>query len=150
MIIFGTRGYLRVLAMVNFVCNNCHNPAAQRVVQRITRFTLFFIPLFPISKSYTTTCTFCGFSQKITKELADQYAGAGQQAGPGVPVGPAREQIAPGVDQFGQPQQYGPPQQYGQQYGPPQPQQFGQPQASGREPTPGHPDADPYRDPSAR
>jgi hypothetical protein len=133
MIIFGTRGYLRVLAMVNFICNNCHNPAAQRVVARITRFTLFFIPLFPIAKSYTTTCTFCGFSQRINKDLADQYAANGQQASG--PVGPAREQIPagqPGAQQFGQPAQYPQPQQYGQQPGPSQqsgsPQAYGQPQ----------------------
>ena len=44
MIIFGTRAYVQALAMVNFICNNCHNPAAQRVMQRVVRFTLFFIP----------------------------------------------------------------------------------------------------------
>ena len=71
MIIFGSRGYLRVLAMVNFVCNNCHNPAAQRIQERVTKFTLFFIPLFPVSKSYTATCTFCGLGTKLTKEQAD-------------------------------------------------------------------------------
>ena len=119
MIIFGTRGYLRVLAMVNFICNNCHNPAAQRVVARITRFTLFFIPLFPIAKSYTTTCTFCGFSQRINKDLADQYAANGQQP-TGGPVGPPASRSLPAsparssrpaavrpAAQYPQPQQYG-------------------------------------------
>ncbi len=79
MIIFGSRGYLRVLAMVNFVCNNCHNPAAQKVTQRLIKFTLFFIPLFPISSSYSTTCTFCGLTTKIDKTLAEQYVAYSQQ-----------------------------------------------------------------------
>ena len=96
MIIFGTRGYLRVLAIVNFICNNCHNPAAQKVTQRLVKFTLFFIPLFPISSSYSTTCTFCGLSTKIDKALAEQYVAHVQQ---------------PAQQQFGQPQQFNQPQQ---------------------------------------
>ncbi len=121
MIIFGTRGYLQVLAMVNFICTNCHNPAAQKVVQRIVRFTLFFIPLFPISKSYSTTCTFCGLTSKINKEQADQYVayGAQQQA---QYRAPAQEQIPSGQqwDQNGQP--HFPAQQFpAQQYPPTQP-----------------------------
>ena len=79
MIIFGTRAYAHALAMVTFICNNCHNPAAQRVMRRVVRFTLFFIPLFPVSTSYYTTCAFCGLTTKINKELADQYVAAGDQ-----------------------------------------------------------------------
>ena len=134
-ILFGTRGYAKVLAMVTFVCNHCHNPAAQRVLHRTTKFTLFFLPLFPVSSTYSTTCTFCGQGTKITKELAEQYVTASARQQSGGAYGPAQEQLPTGQQQYGQPQngpygQYGQPQngqyganvqpqngQYGQQYG---------------------------------
>lgn len=72
MIIFGTKGYLYQLATLMLVCNQCKNPAAHTLRKRITKFTLFFVPLFPISTKYLTQCTFCGAEQKVTKEQAEQ------------------------------------------------------------------------------
>ncbi|WP_329135334.1 zinc-ribbon domain-containing protein [Streptomyces sp. NBC_00670] len=83
MIIFGTRGYLYQLAILTLVCGRCGNPAAHTLRKRVTKFTLFFIPLFPVSSKYATQCTFCGAEQKIIKEQADQllaHAAAGQAA----------------------------------------------------------------------
>lgn len=74
MIIFGTRGYVRALATLMLVCQRCGNPAAHRVLEKVTRFTLFFIPLFPVSTSRSVTCTFCGTTTPIPTELAHQYA----------------------------------------------------------------------------
>jgi hypothetical protein len=74
MIIFGTRGYVRALATLMLVCQRCGNPAAHRVLEKVTRFTLFFIPLFPVSTSRSVTCTFCGTTTPISTELAHQYA----------------------------------------------------------------------------
>ncbi|WP_329122808.1 zinc-ribbon domain-containing protein [Streptomyces sp. NBC_01465] len=79
MIIFGTRGYLYQLAMLTLVCGHCGNPAAHTLRKRVTKFTLFFVPLFPISVKYTTQCTFCGMEQKITKEQADGLQAQPQQ-----------------------------------------------------------------------
>lgn len=87
MIIFGTRGYLYTLAMITLVCGRCGNPAAHSLKKRVTKFTLFFVPLFPISTKYVTQCTFCGAAQQLSKEQAEQL-----QAAPGQPQ-----------------QQYGPP-----------------------------------------
>jgi hypothetical protein len=72
MIIFGTRGYLFQLAMLTLVCGSCGNPAAHTLRKRVTKFTLFFVPLFPISSKYTTQCTFCGAQQRLPKEQAEQ------------------------------------------------------------------------------
>ncbi|MEV7887945.1 zinc-ribbon domain-containing protein [Streptomyces sp. NPDC002817] len=83
MIIFGTKGYLYQLAILTLVCGQCGNPAAHTLRKRVTKFTLFFVPLFPFSTKFTTQCTFCGAEQKITKEQADQLqvqAVGGQQA----------------------------------------------------------------------
>lgn len=81
MIIFGTRGYLYQLAILTLVCGRCGNPSAHTLRKRVTKFTLFFIPLFPVSVKYATQCTFCGAETKIIKEQADPLlaqAAAGQ------------------------------------------------------------------------
>ncbi|MER7108545.1 zinc-ribbon domain-containing protein [Streptomyces sp. NPDC000229] len=72
MIIFGTKGYLQQLAMLTLVCGRCGNPAAHALRKKTTKFTLFFVPLFPVSTSYATQCTFCGAEQRITREQADR------------------------------------------------------------------------------
>jgi len=73
MIIFGTRSTAILLAMINFVCGNCHNPAAQKVIKHVTKFTLFFVPLFPVYIKRSVTCTYCGATAPLTKEQADGY-----------------------------------------------------------------------------
>ncbi|MFJ2175123.1 zinc-ribbon domain-containing protein [Streptomyces sp. NPDC087851] len=119
MIIFGTKGYLYQLAILTLVCGHCGNPSAHTLRKRVTKFTLFFIPLFPFSTKFATQCTFCGVDQQISKEQADQllaqsaeHNAGGQQYGqPG------------GAPAYGQPQQPGQPGPYGQ---PGQPGQPGQ------------------------
>ncbi|MCQ6552821.1 zinc ribbon domain-containing protein [Streptomyces sp. C10-9-1] len=83
MIIFGTKGYLHQLAVLTLVCGRCGNPAAHTLRKRVTRFTLFFVPLFPFSTKYATQCTFCGAEQQTTAAQAEQLrqqAGGGQSA----------------------------------------------------------------------
>ncbi|GAA2660617.1 zinc-ribbon domain-containing protein [Streptomyces vastus] len=82
MIIFGTKGYLYQLAILTFMCGSCGNPAAHTLKKRVTKFTLFFVPLFPFSTKYMTQCTFCGAEQRITKEQAEQLQAQGAN-GPG-------------------------------------------------------------------
>ncbi|WP_425840685.1 zinc-ribbon domain-containing protein [Streptomyces fractus] len=84
MIIFGTRGYAYQLAILTFVCGNCGNPAAHTLRKFVTKFTLFFIPLFPISTKHQTQCTFCGIAHQVPKEQVDgllAQAAAGPQSG---------------------------------------------------------------------
>ncbi|MYT73639.1 MULTISPECIES: zinc-ribbon domain-containing protein [unclassified Streptomyces] len=71
MIIFGTRGYVYQLAMLTLVCGGCGNPSAHSLRKYLTKFTLFFIPLFPISTKYRTQCTFCGMEHQLPKEQAE-------------------------------------------------------------------------------
>ncbi|MDW4904139.1 zinc-ribbon domain-containing protein [Streptomyces sp. ADMS] len=77
MIIFGTKGYLYQLAILTLVCGHCGNPSAHALRRRVTKFTLFFVPLFPFSTKYTTQCTFCGAEQKVTEEQAEQMQSGG-------------------------------------------------------------------------
>ncbi|WP_338703915.1 zinc-ribbon domain-containing protein [Streptomyces sp. Q6] len=71
MIIFGTRGYVYQLAILTLVCGGCGNPAAHTLRKYVTKFTLFFVPLFPVSTKFRTQCTFCGTEQKLPREQAD-------------------------------------------------------------------------------
>jgi hypothetical protein len=116
MIIWGFRQRVLQLAMVTFLCGQCSNPSAHALRKAVNKFTLFFIPLFPISTKYFTQCTFCGCTNRITKEQADQVLA---QAAP-------QQQGAPQQYQYPQqPQGQAPQQQYPQQ---PQPPQASQPQ----------------------
>ncbi|MGQ5595853.1 zinc-ribbon domain-containing protein [Streptomyces sp. ESR1.13] len=81
MIVFGTKGYLYQLAMLSLVCGRCGNPAAHGLRKRVRKFTLFFVPLFPVSTTYATQCTFCGAEQRVTPEQARRLQA--QEAGGG-------------------------------------------------------------------
>lgn len=85
MIIFGTKGYLYQLAILTLVCGQCGNPSAHTLRKRVTKFTLFFVPLFPFSTKYLTQCTFCGAEQQVSKEQAEQLQtqAVSGQGGPG-------------------------------------------------------------------
>ena len=74
MIVFGTRRTVQQLAMVLLTCAHCHRSAANAVLKLVTKFTLFFIPLFPIRTRYATQCTACGFSMDVDKAGAEQLA----------------------------------------------------------------------------
>lgn len=95
MIIFGFRSFAKTLAMLTLVCGRCHNPAAHRLVQRSRWFTLFFIPLIPVSFTRYTVCAYCGVAQKVSKQDARQMVEATQSAPTAAPietgsVGPVR------------------------------------------------------------
>lgn len=95
MIIFGVRTSVRLLAMLNFVCARCGNPSAHRIEERVRKFTLFFIPLFPIGARRTSsTCTYCGLATEVDRPTRDRLlASAAQgQPGGGPMVDPARQQ----------------------------------------------------------
>ncbi len=91
MIIFGTKAYLYQLAILTLVCRHCGYSAAHTLRKHVTKFTLFFVPLFPVSTAYATQCTFCGMEQEVTKEWAEQAQ--------------AHTAAAAGGEVYGQPQQ---------------------------------------------
>ncbi|GLF94642.1 zinc-ribbon domain-containing protein [Streptomyces yaizuensis] len=94
MIIFGTKGYLHQLAILTLVCGACGNPSAHTLRKRVTKFTLFFVPLFAVSTKYGTQCTFCAAETKLTAEQADQLL-AQNAAGLGMPSAPGAAQAGP-------------------------------------------------------
>jgi len=73
LLIFGFRNQVVRLAAIALLCQVCGNRAAHIVYKLVTRFTLFFVPTFPISTYHKLQCTACGVSQVISKEMAAQY-----------------------------------------------------------------------------
>jgi hypothetical protein len=124
-LIFGTSTKMHQLAMLNLLCAFCANPSAHSLRKRVTKFSLFFIPLFPIAPAkHYLQCTFCGGASEVTKENAEQLLaqggapapqpgyGAAQPGGqPYAGQGPAQGQVPPQGNPFaGQQPQGQPPQ----------------------------------------
>jgi len=81
-IIFGSRTTVRLLAILSLVCARCGNPSAHRIEERVRKFTLFFIPLFPIGAGKTHgTCTYCGLVTELDAVTSDRLLQAGDQPG---------------------------------------------------------------------
>ncbi|WP_433545669.1 zinc-ribbon domain-containing protein [Streptomyces sp. CA-294286] len=83
MIIFGTKGYVHQMAMLMLLCGQCGNPAAHALRKRVTKFTLFFVPLFTVSSKYATQCTFCGAERRVEREEAERLQAQAAQGDPG-------------------------------------------------------------------
>lgn len=83
-LIFGTTLRDRVLVVVTFVCEYCGAQAAQNVIESATKVSLFFIPLFTISRRHVVTCTNCGGTTALSREQATngiQWAAHNRQTG---------------------------------------------------------------------
>jgi DNA-directed RNA polymerase subunit RPC12/RpoP len=74
LLVFGTRASVAVMAVLSYVCEVCGQQAAHRVLQRVTKVTLFFIPLFPVRTSYSDTCVNCGRTIGLQREQAELAA----------------------------------------------------------------------------
>lgn len=74
MLIFGLSGKQLLMATLFYVCEVCGNQGAHHLVKRVNRFTLFFIPLFPVSTRYIDTCTVCGRSIQVPRDRAEMAA----------------------------------------------------------------------------
>lgn len=65
-ILFGFRTRDRLVATFSMVCEVCGVYAAQAHLKRSTKFTLFFIPLFPVRPStHYLQCDHCGTRRRI-------------------------------------------------------------------------------------
>ncbi|MFI7589041.1 zinc-ribbon domain-containing protein [Spongisporangium articulatum] len=83
---WGWKTYVRLLGVMTFVCASCHNPAAQRAEQQVRKFTLFWVPLIPIGKKTTLTCTYCGVTTVVPKEHVEQLMADLETAGSAPPA----------------------------------------------------------------
>lgn len=116
LLIWGTRRTVQTLLMLTMLCGRCGNPAAHSVQKFVTKFTFFFIPLFPISTRHVTQCTFCGITRGVTKEQVEQMRLSQQPSVEqypqpnGMPAQPPQAGGQPAAPSAGMPQQQYPPQ----------------------------------------
>ena len=73
-ILFGFKTAIRHLFTTSGTCQYCTQHVAQRIEERATRFTLFFIPLFTTRRRYGSTCSNCGGSTPLSKQEKEALA----------------------------------------------------------------------------
>ena len=69
-LIFGVTPSERVLTVVAFVCEYCGLHATQHVVESASRLSVFFLPLFALSRRYFVVCANCGGTTPLTWDQA--------------------------------------------------------------------------------
>jgi len=86
-IIYGYRTSNKIMGKMPMVCPKCQQQGAQTIVRSRRMLTLFWIPLFPISKNTITRCGQCGAQMKIDNKQADAYFAQQPAAQQGTPQG---------------------------------------------------------------
>ncbi|MEU2037980.1 zinc-ribbon domain-containing protein [Nocardia niwae] len=108
--------------MITLLCGRCGNPAAHALRKLVTKFTLFFIPLFPLSTKHHLECTWCGAASPIAaQQLSDLLARANAEsmgAAPYQQSGPHAQWPQQPAPNFQQPALGAPNTQWPQQPGP--------------------------------
>lgn len=70
-LILGFRFSSVLLTTLLYVCERCGNNAAHELTRRVRKFTVFFIPVFPVGGAkYLDTCTVCGRVLQVPEEQA--------------------------------------------------------------------------------
>ncbi|MDT0378779.1 zinc-ribbon domain-containing protein [Streptomyces sp. DSM 42041] len=73
MIIFGISSKTYQLAVLSLLCHVCGNTAAHPLRRRVRRFSLFFVPLFPVGPAkYGMQCTYCGAYRDLSRDEAER------------------------------------------------------------------------------
>jgi hypothetical protein len=116
-ILFGFRTRLKTVVMLMLACRNGH-VAAHRLVKRVRWFTLFFIPVIPLSTKYLTVCSQCGTAVNWNKEdalkaMAEASGPGGGASAPGAIPGQS-DPVAPPGSAWGAPAGAGQPGGWGQ------------------------------------
>jgi transcription elongation factor Elf1 len=72
MLIWGIRWFATTLGQLSYNCSHCGKTTVHSAIIRTGKFTLFFIPLFPIGKQYLIACNLCGLRLKAVDNLRAQ------------------------------------------------------------------------------
>lgn len=72
-ILFGTHAYLKNAgpSADRTPCFACGNVGQKELLRARTWFTLFFIPIFPVSTKYIVRCTRCGREDVVREAKAE-------------------------------------------------------------------------------
>jgi len=83
MVFWGTRSRVQQLMTVSMNCRNCQRPTIHGLRRAQKKFTLYFIPIVPISTRHYLQCNLCGARSAITNDRAtelQQQAAMGQNS----------------------------------------------------------------------
>ncbi len=73
-VIFGTKSTQKIVAQEGKIrCGRCNNISNWVVIKVTNWFSLFFIPIIPLSVRYYEQCPICRGLTQITKEEAATY-----------------------------------------------------------------------------
>ncbi|MBT2594658.1 zinc-ribbon domain-containing protein [Arthrobacter sp. ISL-72] len=67
LLLFGIKTVQRALPGRLSTCRYCGVYAEQYLEERASKFTLFFIPVFTMSRTYFVTCSNCGQRSSLSK-----------------------------------------------------------------------------------
>ena len=76
MILFwGSKGYQKDLGHTPTAieCGHCNNVDTWEIVETGRKFTIYWIPLFPYSKSYFVSCPICHYGKEIEKSEVESF-----------------------------------------------------------------------------
>jgi translation initiation factor 2 beta subunit (eIF-2beta)/eIF-5 len=74
-VLLGIRTREHLLSTIVMVCEVCGVSAPQALGKQSTKFTLFFIPLFPVRRStYHLECSHCGTLRPVDPRTAANLA----------------------------------------------------------------------------
>jgi len=78
-LIFGLRTKLHPLGWVAMVCQVCGQAGNGVLVKEVTKFSLFFVPLFPVRTKYVLECQnpMCRSRVKVSSGEANRMLSAG-------------------------------------------------------------------------
>jgi hypothetical protein len=72
--LFGLRRKAKVLGQVDQSCSKCNRQTVHSAIESQRWFTMFFIPVIPLGKSYAVRCNLCGLTLTSSPELKAQLS----------------------------------------------------------------------------
>jgi hypothetical protein len=76
LILFGLKTYVQVLGVVSQVCRHCGTVAGQRIEERVTKLTIFFVPTITTRRAYVAQCSACTAEAPLSQAEAERLTGA--------------------------------------------------------------------------
>ena len=89
MIIWGIRWTAVILGQLLYACSHCQKQTMHSAIVRKGKFTLFFIPIFPVGRQYMISCNLCGLRLRAVGNLEaqlQQWEKTGQFPSGGTPA----------------------------------------------------------------
>ncbi|HZS77922.1 MAG TPA: zinc-ribbon domain-containing protein [Ktedonobacteraceae bacterium] len=68
LIVMGSRLRNKVMGQVQYTCPMCRQYSYHVVTRSQYWFTVYFLPVIPLKKTYISRCNFCGYEQRVDEK----------------------------------------------------------------------------------